>query len=77
MPSEPEKSYENILYMFDEIDTETNEILLDRSYKKSKDDKTKTDTELIINTLAHINTKKEDELKLKHQIILYYQVMIN
>ncbi len=65
MPSEPEKSYENILYMFDEIDTETNEILLDRSYKKSKDDKTKTDTELIINTLAHINTKKEDENETK------------
>ena len=27
MPSEPEKSYENILYMFDGVDTETNEIL--------------------------------------------------
>ena len=61
VPSEPEKSYENILYMFDEIDTETNEILLDRSFKKTKDDETKTDTELILNTLAHINTKKEED----------------
>ena len=66
IPSEPDKSYEHFLYMFDEIDTETNEILLDRSYKKSKeDDKTKTDTELIINTLAHINTKKEDDSETK------------
>ena len=60
-PSEPEKSYENILYMFDEIDTETNEILLDEVLKKTKDDETKTDTELILNTLAHINTKKDED----------------
>lgn len=30
----PEYKYEELLYLFDEIDTETNEILLDRKYKK-------------------------------------------
>ena len=35
MPSEPEKSYENILYMFDEIDTETNEIYNMEDYQKA------------------------------------------